>query len=171
MKINFKGVFVLTVITTVVALLMAITNFLTAPIIKISEDKAVNESLLVVMPDGKSFNKLEISSYPMPSTVNEVYASENGGYIVKSVASGYAERMTILCGIDAEGVITGALCISSSETLGYEKSYGTNLVGSTIDTIDSVDTISGATLTTEGYKNAIKDSFAAVSILKGVNLT
>ena len=159
MKINFKGVFVLTVITTVVALLMAITNSLTAPIIKINEDKAVNESLLVVMPDGKSFNKLEISSYPMPSTVNEVYASENGGYIVKSVASGYAERMTILCGIDAEGVI------------GYEKSYGKNLIGSTIDTIDSVDTISGATLTTEGYKNAIKDSFAAVSILKGVNLT
>ena len=169
MKINFKGILVLTVITTVVALLMAVTNSLTYPIIQRNEEKAVNDSLLVVMPDGKSFKKLEISNYALPSTIKEVYKEESCGYVIKCVTSGYSEGMTILCGIDTDGKITGAVCIGSSETLGYEKNYGKQLIGVTVDTINSVDTVSGATLTTQGYKNAIKDSFAAVNILKGVN--
>jgi Na+-transporting NADH:ubiquinone oxidoreductase subunit NqrC len=75
--------------------------------------------------------------------------------------------MVIMCGIDEVGAVTGAVCLSSGETLGYEKTYGENMVGKTAKDIDSVDIIAGATLTTTGYKNAISDALKTVEILKG----
>ena len=34
--------------------------------------------------------------------------------------------MVIMCGVSKDGVVTGALCLSSNETLGKEKTYGEN---------------------------------------------
>ena len=61
----------------------------------------------------------------------------------------------------------GSTCLSSSETLGYEKTFGERLVGHNSADIDSVDAISNATKTTVGYRNAVKDALLAVEILKG----
>ncbi len=167
MKKNLKSVLVLTAICTVVGLLMAVTNQFTAPIIEKNQAAAANESLIVVMPEGKSFEKLDISSYSLPSTVTEAYKEESGGFVVKLVTSGYSDGLIIMCGIDNAGNVTGAVCLGSSETLGYEKEYGNQVVGATLDSIDSVDTISGATMTTTGYKNAVKDALKAFVVFSG----
>ena len=70
-----------------------------------------------------------------------------------------------MCGVDKNGLVTGAACMSSGETLGYEKTYGNNLVKRTLNSIDSVDTVASATKTTSGYKNAVKDALNAASVL------
>mgnify|MGYP002512604464 CR=1 FL=1 len=75
--------------------------------------------------------------------------------------------MVLMCGIDANGTITGATCLSSGETLGEEKIYGDSLKGKTANDIDTVEAISGATKTTAGYKNAVKDALNATIILGG----
>ena len=167
MKKYIKSVGALTVICGVMAIILAITNSITAPIIEKNENAAANEALLVVMPDGEGFEELDISSYDLPATVTKVHRETKGGYVVQLLTSGYGPNMVIMCGIDEVGAVTGAICLSSGETLGYEKTYGEGTVGKTAETIDSLDTISGATLTTNGYKNAVKDALNAAIILGG----
>ncbi len=163
----FKSVIALTVICALVAVLLALTNSITAPIIEKNASAAANEALLVVYPDGGDFTQLDISSYELPATVTDAYSASNGGYVVKLLTSGYGANMVLMCGIDANGTVTGATCLSSSETLGYEKTYGDSLAGKTAADIDAAETISGATMTTSGYKNAVKDALNATIILGG----
>ncbi len=167
MKSSIKSVGALTVICAVLAIILAVTNSITSPIIEANEKAAANEALLVVMPEGKDFEQVDTSLIELPVAINAVHKSSNGGYVVQLTTSGYGSDMVIMVGIDAESTVTGATCLKSSETLGYEKTYGDTAVGKTADDIDSLDTIAGATLTTTGYKNAIKYAFEVVEILEG----
>ncbi len=167
MKKYLKSVLALTVICAVVTALLAVTNNITAPIIEKNQSAAANEALLVVMPDGGDFTAVDLTSYELPATVTEAYSASNGGYVFKLVATGYAPGMTIMCGVDANGTVTGATCIVSSETNGAEKTYGEKVAGATIDTVESIDTVSGSTMTTSAYKGAVKDALNASIILGG----
>ena len=75
--------------------------------------------------------------------------------------------MVIMCGVNAEGIVTGALCLSSNETLGKEKEYGANFTQKDAAGVEGVDTIAGATKTTEAYKNAVKDALNTAIIMGG----
>ncbi len=167
MKNSIKSVVALTVICAVLAVLLAVVNGITAPIIAENEKGAANEALLIVLPDGGNFEEIDITKYELPATVTNAFKAENGGYVIQLVTSGYGANMVIMCGIDSNGTVVGATCLSSSETLGIEKTYGENMKNQTIETIDSVDTIASATLTTSGYKNAVKDALNASIILGG----
>lgn len=162
-----KSMMALTIICAVIAILLSATNALTAPIIEKNESAAANEALKVVMPNGEGFELMDISSYDLPDTVDEVYQETGGGYVVKLTTAGYSTGMVIMCGIDANGVVTGATCLASSETLGAEKTYGENTVGKTVEDIDTVDTVASVTKTTAAYKNAVKDALNTAVILGG----
>lgn len=167
MKIYVKSLVVLTAICGVIAVLLSAANFITSPIIQESESAAANEALLVVMPEGEDFQSVDLSSYELPATVTEVFSEKNGGYVVKLNTVGYSTDMIIMCGVDAAGTVTGATCLSSGETLGHELTYGDTAKGATAETVDTLDIVSGATKTTEGYRNAVKDALNAAVILGG----
>lgn len=167
MKKQMKSVIALVAICAVVAILMAATNFLTKPMIEENEARALADALGTVLPGGENFELLDLSGKTLPKTVSEVYREANGGYAVKLVTRGFEPNMVILCGVSADGTVAGVTCLSSGETLGWEKTYGKRLVGSSSADIDSVDTVSGATKTTKGYRDAVKDALSAVEILKG----
>lgn len=167
MKKSVMSTLVLVCICAVMAILLAVTNMITAPTIQANADKAANEALLQVMPEGKGFEKMDISSYELPATVNEVYKEADGGYVVRMTTTGYGSGMVIMCGVSAEGTVTGAVCLGSSETLGYEKTFGESFTGKDAAGVDAVDTISGATKTTAAYKNAVKDALNTATILNG----
>ncbi len=167
MKNNLKSVLSLTVICAVVAVLLAATNFITEPVIKANEAAAANEALLVVMPNGSDFQPVDISTYTLPASVTEVYSEANGGYVVKLTVNGYSTGMILMIGVDASGTVTGATCLGSSETLGYEKTYGETTVGATLETVDGLDTVAGATRTTQAYKDGVKDALNTAVIMGG----
>ncbi len=167
MKKHLSSVVSLSVICIVIAVLLAVTNYITAPIIKKQEDAAANQALIVVFPNGEGFEKVDIADIELPSTVTEAYSEKSGGYVFKLTTSGYASNLIIMCGVDSNGNVTGADVIASSETLGAENGYGDNFVEKSIDTVDSVDTISGATKTTGAYRNAVKDALNAFTVMKG----
>ena len=167
MKKSVTSTVVLVAICAVMAILLALTNAITAPIIKQNQDAAANEALLVVMPDGEGFEKMDISSYELPATVTEVYKEAKGGYVVTLTTAGYGSGFVVMCGVSADGVVTGAVCLASTETLGYEKTFGANFTGKDASGVDAIDTISGATKTTSAYKNAIKDALNTAVILGG----
>lgn len=170
MKNQLKSVLSLLLICATVAVMLAVTNYITAPIIKANEDKAAEAALLKVLPGGEEFSKIDISSLSLPASVREVHCEKNGGYVFKLEVSGYSAGMIVMCGVTADGKISGALCLSSGETLGYEKTYGDRFTGLASAEIPDTALISGATKTTSAYKNAIHDAlyaYEAVNIAKG----
>ena len=167
MRNYVKSVVTLTLICAVIAVSMAGVNYITEPYIKAAEDKAANAALLEVMPDGKDFEKFDFSSFKLPATVSEVYKESSGGYVFKLTTTGYSSGFVIMCGINADGTVSGTLCIASGETLGYEKTFGNNFKGLDKDGVEAVDTVASATKTTSAYKNAVKDAINAFIILGG----
>ncbi len=167
MKKYIKSIISLTIICAVVAALLAGTNMITAPIIEKNAGAAANKALLEVMPDGGDFTAVDLTKYTLPESVLEAYTASNGGCVVKVTGKGYGPNMVIMCGIDANGVVTGAVCLSSNETLGVEKTFGETTKGATSDTIDDLATVSGATMTTGAYKGAVKDALNTAIIIGG----
>lgn len=168
MKTKLKNLCVFVCICTVITLLLAVINGFTAPIILQNQNAAANRALLEVMPNGTGFDPMDISSYTLPATVSEVYREASGaGYVIKLITSGYGADMVIMCGVGTDGVVSGAVCLSSNETLGEEKTYGANFAGQDSAGVDAVDVVGGATKTTAAYKNVIKDALNTVIILGG----
>ena len=89
MKQNIKNLAVFVCICTVMTLLLAVTNFITAPIIEKNQNESANAALLEVLPEGKDFEKIDVAENTYPATVNEIYReTSGGGYVVKLITSG-----------------------------------------------------------------------------------
>lgn len=170
MKNSIKSTLVLICVCVCVTLALAATNTITAPVIEANQNAAANEALLVVMPDGKNFEKVDISGYTLPASVVEAHKADNGGYVIKLETNGYASKLIIMCGVGADGKVTGATLVSGNETHGVsgaEEKFAGTVVGIDASNIDGVDTVSGATGTTKAYRAAIKDALNAVIIIGG----
>ena len=167
MKKYLSNILVLVCICAVVSVILSVTNALTAPKIEANEKEKTRKALLQVMPDGVSFEPVDISGETLPSTVREVYRAENGGYVIKLSTTGYSTGFVIMCGIRADGTVSGAVCLSSTETLGYEKTYGQSFLDKNKEEVEGVDTIAGATKTTAAYRSAVKDALNTALILYG----
>ena len=168
MKTYIKNLAVFVCICSVITVLLAATNFITAPVIAENQNAAANAALLEVMPEGKGFETADLTDIALPATVTEVHKETSGlGYVVKLTTAGYGTDFVIMCGVSADGVVTGAVCLSSNETLGKEKTYGEGFKDKDAAGVDAVDIISGATKTTEAYKNAVKDALNTAIIMGG----
>ena len=168
MKTNIKNLVIFVCICSVITLLLAATNFITAPIVEKNQAASANQALLEVFPQGKGFEAMDLSSFELPATVTKVYKeSEAKGYVVELETTGYGTGMVIMCGVDASGMVTGAVCLSSNETLSKEKTYGENFADKDAAGVEAVEIISGATKTTEAYKNAVKDALNTATVLGG----
>lgn len=167
MKNQIKSVLVLVSICAVTALLLALTNSFTAPIIEESLKAQANAALLVVMPGGEGFEEMDISSYTLPATVKKAYKEAKGGYVFELETAGYGSGMKLMAGVSADGKITGAVCLTSNETLGHEKTFGDNFKDKDADGVGAVDVISGATKTTAAYRSAMTDALNSAVILGG----
>ena len=164
---QIKSIVALVAIVAVMGLLLAITNAVTAPVIEKNQSAAANEALLVVMPEGTGFESVDLAGQDLPGTVVEAYRETGGlGYVFKLNATGWKPDMILMCGVTADGTVTGATCLSSSETWDYVNTLGPQMAGKTADTLADVE--AGATsLSVKGYKSAVKDAIDAAVILGG----
>ena len=167
MKKSIQSTLVLVCICAVISLILAATNAITAPIIAKNQSAAASEALLVVMPDGRDFTSVDLSTYTLPATVTEAWTEAGGGYVITLNTTGYSSGMIIMCGIRADGTVSGATCLSSGETLGYEKTFGENFKELNAESVATVDTVTGATRTTSAYRAAVQDALNAAIILGG----
>jgi len=171
MKNSIKSITVLVCICAAVSVLLALTNSITAPIIRRNENKNASAALLEVLPEGGTFEPADISALTLPKTVTEVYKAENGGHVVKLNTAGYNSGMIIMCGILPDGTVSGTKLVASSETPSIggaaAESFASLTVGNDITTVDSIDTVAGATKTTAAYRSAVKDALNTVIILQG----
>ena len=86
MKTYIKNLLVFVSICVVMVILLATTNYFTAPIIEKNQNASANKALLEVMPQGKNFETVDITTLTLPSTVKEVYKeTSDQGYVIKLV--------------------------------------------------------------------------------------
>ena len=170
-NLNAKSIIVLTVICLVVSIALAGVNYATAPIIEEADAAAAFEACFKVMPGANDFENVALPE-GLPATVTAVYRETSGqGYAVKLSTKGYDTGLVILCGISAEGTLTGTTIVSSNETPSIggqcaKPDYSDQYKGLGSD-LSSVEGVSGATLTSTGYKNAVADALKAFAALEG----
>lgn len=171
-KSNIMPTVVLGSICLIVALLLSVVNMITGPIIKAAQDAAANEALAVVLPDGKNFTEITLDS-TYPSVITKGYKAD-GGFVFQATVTGKSAGLIVLCGIDAEGKIVGTQVIADQETDDYDKNVfplvqGTEgaYKGMTLDGFEPF-LVSGATLTSRAYSEAVKAALQAFSIANGV---
>ena len=165
-----KPVLVLVCICLVVTALLAYINSVTSPIIAKAEEEKTRQAMTEVLSEADSFEKLEIEN--LPERVTEAYSATNGaGYVFMLTTKGYGGDMKLICGMDADGVIEQCKTLSHAETSGLgsktaEDPYRNQYCKKSADTLREVDAITGATISSNAYKNAIEDAFKAYDMVK-----
>ncbi|MBR0374540.1 MAG: FMN-binding protein [Mogibacterium sp.] len=119
----FKPIIVLVLICLVTTALLAVTYGVTDPIIKDNNAKAANEARNVLLPSAESsFEEYTGELYVMEEGkvyVSECYKATNGsGEVVTVKTNSYGGVLTMMVGIDQDGVITSVLVTEASDTPG-----------------------------------------------------
>ena len=165
-----KPIAVLVGICLVVTAMLAYINSVTAPIIKAAEEKTASEARAEVLSEADSFELMKVKN--LPECVEEVYkAKNNAGFVFMLKVKGYGGDMKLICGIKSDGKIEQSKTLSHSETSGLgsktaEDKYRKQYSGKDSKTVNEVDAISGATISSTAYKKAINDAFKAYDMVK-----
>lgn len=169
-----QPIVVLTLICLVMSLALAYLNSMTKPIIEATEARIAEEARSEALPDAGGFTRIEVE---LPDTyddgdanfVTEVYEANNGGgYVFMVTGNGYGGKgtMRLAVSLDRDGNILNAMTLAHSETPGMgsktaEEPWRSQFTGVNKGTLGSVDTITGATISSTHYLNSIESVFDA----------
>lgn len=153
-------------ITTIVAGLLGLVNYVTADTIaeQIAQ-KAENAMRQVLEAD--SYEPLDV---PEESAVTAAYRAGDRGYVVRVAPNGFGGAIDMMVGVDVSGAVTGVAIVSQSETasLGANctredfRAQFTGKTGTLSVSKDSgeIEALTGATVTsravTEGVNTALE---------------
>ena len=180
-KENLSVVLKLTVVVAVVSMMLAVVNTLTRDRIAVNERKKTEEALSGLFP-ASEFD--EIDSIPASTepgiSVESVYtAGKNGvqeGCCVELYVSGFStEEIHLIIGVAAEEyTVVGVEVISSSETPGVGAAvlakngdYLKKFENTSKLTISDIDTVSGATITSEAVVSSVRTAVNIAAVVLG----
>lgn len=175
MKKSITSILTLVVICLVMAVLLAVTNHFTAPIIADQLAAQSGAALGALIPEGVIATEVTDPAelQKLPKTVTKAYTCSNGWKVLELTTKGYSDGLVFLCAVDGEGAVQKIQHVSDSETTGYggvQLENGTIyslFMGITTDTLAGVDTATGATITAKAVYAAINDAINAAAILGG----
>ena len=175
MKKSITSILTLVVICLVMAVLLAVTNHFTAPIIADQLAAQSGAALGALIPEGVIATEVTDPAEleKLPKTVTKAYTCSNGWTVLELTTKGYSDGLVFLCAVDGEGAVQKIQHVSDSETTGYggvQLANGTIyslFMGITTDTLAGVDTATGATITAKAVYAAINDAINAAAILGG----
>jgi electron transport complex protein RnfG len=187
-KLDFKGIIkpalALTVICIVTSLALALTNsFTEGPIDKIKRDKQ-NAAKFQVFEAAYDFTDKEGTDEAGNTFTYSEAVDESGqvlGYVFQNASPGYHDNVTVITGVDLDGVILSAQAIDQQETPGIgskivdDPSFAQGFSGKVGQLSFSSDgagesqvqSISGATKSSTAFLNAVNQSMAQYEMIKG----
>ncbi|MBQ8621166.1 MAG: RnfABCDGE type electron transport complex subunit G [Oscillospiraceae bacterium] len=167
----------LLIITSVVAVLLAAVNKITAPAIEQLNAQKTQNAIEAVLPGGFD---TEITDYADDTgLVSKVYSGANG-YAFEVTPGGFDNTITMMVGVDAEGKVLGISIVSHTETAGLgavaaaSTSAGEAFRGQFVGMSGSVsvskdggavDAITGATITSRAVCTGINAALACAANL------
>ena len=163
-KDSLKSIIVLVAICVVIGAAMAAVNLVTKdPIAEVQANKET-KALNSVIAENAGFEKID-GIENLPESVVAVYRDKDGeGIAMLLSAKGYdsSNPISIAVGFDNDGVIEKCYVISCT---GETSGIGTKIKGegflarfSGKSNTDTVDTISGATISSSAFVAAVKDA-------------
>ena len=192
-KFIFKVAGTLTAISLVVALLLGLTNMLTADKISAINKQKTEEALAkVVSAADCEFPPMEEIPQAMIDAANEqggklseVYEVQSGGdtigYAFKVTASGSQGNIVMIVGVDTDLTVTGVSIVKASETAGIGSkvidneatSAGTGALdqfvgksgAGTLVVKQNIDAVTGATVSTKGVTKGVNAALAAAEAM------
>ena len=169
-KKQLPAFLILTIIAVVAAVVLALTNMITAGPIAEHAMAALKDAFNAVMP-AESYEEMTV---PADSEVSSLYVAKNGGevigYCVTAASNGYGGPVAVTLGVDTEGVVTGCSVgdTSFAETAGFgmrakDASFQEQFAG--ISAIDggSFEALSGATVTSEAVRASVNKGLKCVA--------
>lgn len=151
----------LTVIAGCITAALAGTNMLTADTIAKRTEEIENAARLQVM-DAQTFEEHQSAD---GSFAYHVAKKDDAmvGYVFVTESAGKSAGLTVMTGIDQDGVITGVIITADNETAGYvdkieEAKLPEQFVGKSAEKLalgTDVDAVSQATKTSKGVVNAV----------------
>lgn len=158
------------IITAAVAILLALVNLITKPLIDRQAEEKRLAALSQVMPDAQ-YETITALPEGIDGLVSMTRATQDGsvkGYCVQVTANGYSS-MELMVGVDAHGAITGVSFLSMSETPGVGTKVKTEpwflqqFLGRSGETVSNIQPISGATTTSSAVTAGVNSALKAVS--------
>lgn len=173
---NFKEMVkpfaVLVIICVIVGGLLALTDYVTAPIIEENNRAAAKKTRKELLPDAASYEELTVSD---AHDVDGVYVGKdaNGvpvGYIISVTRSGY-KSVSVSVALGTGGEITGLAVDASSETKGIgskiaDADYIAEYIGIS-GSADDVDLIAQATYSSSAVRECVNAAFAVYEEIGG----
>lgn len=117
-------VVILVVISVITTALLAVTNYISSPIIAANSAASATATRKELLTEADAFTSLEGAceyavSDDQSAKVTEVYQADNGaGYVITVETKSFGGTLTMMVGLDAEGAITGVEVTDSSDTPG-----------------------------------------------------
>ena len=185
-KFIFKVAGTLTAISLVVALLLGLTNMLTADKIAAINKQKTEEALAkVVSAADCEFPPMEEIPQAMIDAANEqggklseAYEVKSGGdtigYAFKVTASGSQGNIVMIVGVDTDLTVTGVSIVNNSETKGIGSNVATDSFLAQFDGMDGTqnitlgqgyDAVTGATVSTKGVTKGVNAALAAAEAM------
>ena len=163
-------ILVLSLICLVITALLALTNSATEPVITRASIERAEAARSEIIPEAEGFELIETEG--LPKTVKEVYKTTNDvGYIFMLTTMGYGGEMDLILGMNNDGTIIDVATLKHSETKGMgsktaEEPFRSQFKGKDAS-LQGVDAITGATISSTAYLGAVKDAFVAFDIVTG----
>ena len=172
-KTLIKSIVVLSVICLFISGALAVVNSFTAPIIEAAAIERENASRQQVLPAATNFEPITGN---MPASISAAYKGVDSsgaavGYVFTAGNKGFDGTILVMTAIDTEGKIAAVSTLdvtSETATLGgltAKESY-TSMYAGKDGSLDGVDIISGATITSKAYEQCVLDAFAAYDAVK-----
>ena len=187
-KFSIKDVLIPTIslfaISLVVALMLAVVNGITDPLIKQKEIETENETKAKVLSVADSFDE-DASEVKFDGETYEYYAGYDKdkafvGYVFKVSSKGYGGSIDSMIGIDKDGAVTGVEFLSISETAGLgmnaqketfrDQFKGKNSEITVVKTApgdDEIQALTGATITSNAVTKSVNTALKLYEEVKG----
>ena len=178
MKKVLKLTVVLFLICAIVAAVLGEVNAVTIGPITEREREKTEKAYKAVLPYADSFTELDPALFAdYKATIKKISVADNGtGHVVETTFSGAQGSITMAVGVDSEGKCAGISIIKHSETSGLGEvaassserglSFRRSFIGKdeTI-TINDIDAITGATITSKAVTGAVATAIQAVKAM------
>ena len=169
-----RPVVVLVVICICVSAALAVTNYITAPVIAEGELLRNNSSRMELFP-AEAYNKLEGEWDGVAEAYDVVEGGKVVGYIITGVAKGYGGDVPVLVAVDTAGAIVGIQISGTEETQGLGskieepafKDQFKGLTGTAVTLNTDVQQVAGATVSSSAAVTAVNNALAAYNIIMG----
>ena len=161
------------IITSIVAIVVAALVLLgsgmgLSKVAAVNGEKELNEMLATVLPGNTSFEWEDYEGED--EAIRAVYKGETG-FVIQTVAYGYAGDITMLVGVSNEGTVTGLVVRDLSETYGLganaltDTAFLEQFLGTSgnAEIGNNVDTMTGATVSSKAVARAVNAAVAYVT--------